>query len=81
MTTGACKKSGRKHTPITSEKQRGMMGAELARRRAGQKGRMPGMGTEELRSHLKEAKGKNLPERAKRWDGASHRKGGFKSKH
>ena len=30
-------KSSRPHTPITSKAQRGMMGAELARRRAGNK--------------------------------------------
>ncbi len=57
-------KKHRKHTPIVSEKQRGLMGAELARRRAGKKGRMPSMTTAKLRSHLKEAKGKKLPKRA-----------------
>lgn len=51
----------RKHTPITSEKQRGLFGAELARRKKGQKGRMKGITTEELRGHLKESKGKGLP--------------------
>ena len=30
-------KSSRPHTPITSKAQRGMMGAELARRRVGNK--------------------------------------------
>ena len=60
MTTPQCK---RKHTPITSEAQRGMMGAELARRRAGEKGKMKGMETKELRSHLKEAGGKKLPKK------------------
>lgn len=58
MTTRAC--GHRKHTPITSEAQRGMMGAELRRRREGKEGRMKGMSTEELRGHLKEAKGKKL---------------------
>lgn len=57
--------SHRKHTPIVSEKQRGMMGAELARRREGKKGRLPSMTTAELRGHLKESKGKNLPERSR----------------
>ena len=56
---------GRKHTPIVSKKQRGLFGAELARRKAGKKGRMSGITTEELRSHLKEAKGKKLPKRKK----------------
>ena len=59
---------GRKHTPITSEAQQGMMGAELARRRAGKKGRMAGMETKELESHLRESKGKNLPARAGKGD-------------
>jgi hypothetical protein len=56
----------RAHTPITSEAQQGMMGAELQRRREGKGSRMKGMTTEELRSHLKESAGKNLPEYAKR---------------
>jgi hypothetical protein len=65
MTTAECKKSGRKHTPIISQAQQGMMGAELRRRRTGKKGRMSGMTTEELESHLKESKGKKLPPYAK----------------
>ena len=63
MTTVACKKSGRKHTPVVSEKQRGLFGAELARRRKGKKGRMKSITTAELRRHLKESKGKKLPVR------------------
>lgn len=59
-------KSERKHTPITSEKQQGLFGAELARRKRGEKGRMPGITTEELRKHLKESKGKELPKKAKK---------------
>lgn len=59
------KKSHRKHTPITSEAQRGLFGAELARRRAGKKGRMPGITVEELERHLEESGGKKLPARAK----------------
>ena len=51
----------RKHTPITSEKQRGLFGAELARRRAGKESRMKGITTSELERHLHESKGKNLP--------------------
>ncbi len=56
----------RAHTPIVSQKQQGMMGAELARREQGQKGYMPGMTTEELRSHLHESVGKKLPTRSKK---------------
>lgn len=56
----------RKHTPIVSEKQRGLFGAELRRRKKGLKGRMKKITTAELRRHLHEAKGKELPERARR---------------
>ena len=66
MTTAGCSKSGRKHTPITSEAQKGLMGAELGRRRAGKEGRMPGITEKELASHLKESKGKNLPAMVKK---------------
>jgi hypothetical protein len=64
MSGRACK-SSRKHTPITSEAQQGLMGSELARRREGKAPQMKGMTTEELRSHLKESKGKHLPKRVK----------------
>jgi hypothetical protein len=64
----ACKKHNpgthRKHTPVVSKAQRGMFGAELARRQAGKKSRMPSITTAELRSHLKESKGKKLPKRS-----------------
>ena len=60
MITKACKKSGRKHTPIVSEKQRGFFGAELARKRAGKKTRTE-MPEAELVRHLEESKGKKLP--------------------
>lgn len=64
MTHPGC--GARKHTPIVSEKQRGLFGATLARRKEhGGKGGMPGITTEELRGHLHEAKGKNLPERSR----------------
>lgn len=56
---------GKKHTPITSEAQRGLFGAELARRRAGKEPRMEGISTAELESHLHESKGKNLPAKKK----------------
>lgn len=69
MTTGRHK---RPHTPITTEAQRGMMGAELRRRREGKRKRMPGITEEELSKHLKEAKGKDLPERAKRGKARAH---------
>lgn len=60
-----CKKRGKAHTPITSKKQRGLFGAELARRRAGKKSRMKGITTAELETHLHESKGKKLPLKAK----------------
>ena len=71
----------RKHTPIVSEAQRGMMGSELGRRREGKKSRMPSMITGELESHLHESAGKNLPSRVSKSKGKhnghdrSHRKG------
>jgi len=52
------------HTPITTEAQRKFFGAELGRLRAG-KATITGMSEEELRRHLKEAKGKRLPKRRK----------------
>lgn len=62
MTTKSC--GGKKHTPIVSKAQRGMMGAELERQRKGKKSRMSGMSEEELERHLKESKGKKLPSRS-----------------
>lgn len=56
----------RKHTPIVSKKQRGLFGAEYARRKKGKKGRMKGITVKELRKHLKESKGKKLPKKARR---------------
>ena len=64
MTTAKCKKSGKTHTPITSKAQRGLFGAELARRKRGVKGRVKGITTTELRTHLQESRGKKLPARA-----------------
>lgn len=65
---GVCCKSDnpghKKHTPIVSERQQGKFGSELARRKAGKQSQMKGITTEELRSHLKESKGKNLPAKA-----------------
>jgi len=62
-----CKK--RKHTPIVSQKQRGLFGAELSRRKRGKTSRMKGITKEELREHLKESKGKKLPKKARRRKG------------
>lgn len=59
-------KCHRKHTPITSKKQQGLFGAEYSRRKEGRYPRMKGITTGELRSHLKESGGKNLPLRAKK---------------
>jgi len=55
-----CETGDRPHTPIVSEKQRGLFGAELARRREGKTGQMKGITSEELSGHLKEAGGKDL---------------------
>lgn len=63
MTTKSCGK--RKHTPIVSEKQQRKFGAELGRREKGAKPQMKGITTSELKSHLKESKGKKLPARSK----------------
>jgi len=64
-----CKKAGkkghRKHTPIVSKKQRGFMGAEYARKKAGKKGKTK-MSKAELKRHLKESKGKKLPKRSRK---------------
>jgi len=67
MTHKGCGKKTKKgkHTPITSKKQQGLFGAELARRRAGKARRMRGITTKELESHLKESGGKKLPAVAK----------------
>ncbi len=51
---------------VVSGKQQGLMGAELARRREGEKPRMKGMTEAELESHLKESGGKKLPKKSKR---------------
>jgi len=61
MSKKDCGGSTRAHTPITSQAQQGMFGAELRRRRAGKKGRMKGITTAELESHLHESAGKKLP--------------------
>ena len=58
--------SKRKHTPVTSKRQQGLMGAEYARRKKGKKPHMKGITTSELRVHLKESKNKKLPKRSKK---------------
>lgn len=49
----------RKHTPITTPKQRGFFGAELGRKMAGKKGKTK-MSAVMLKKHLKEVKGLKL---------------------
>lgn len=58
-------KKHRKHTPITSQAQRGKFGAELRRRRLGMAPQMPSITTKELEDHLKESKGKKLVKRVR----------------
>lgn len=59
-------KTGRKHTPIVSKKQRGKFGAELHRRRVGLAPQIKSITIEELEDHLRESKGKKLPKRSKK---------------
>lgn len=56
-----CKGSHRKHTPIVSGKQRRFFGAEYGRAKRGEV-RETDITKADLRSHLKESKGKDLPE-------------------
>lgn len=58
MTTAVCKKSGRKHTPIVSEAQRKLFGAVAS----GRATKASGLSKAEAIRHLKESKGKDLPE-------------------
>ena len=55
----------RKHTPLTSRKQVGFFGAELARKRAGKSTRTD-ISEADLVSHLKEAGGKRLPKKTRK---------------
>ena len=57
MTTKAC--GHKKHTPIVSERQRRLFGAAAS----GQAYAAPSLSKAEAMRHLKEAKGKSLPER------------------
>jgi hypothetical protein len=72
MTTKACKKSGRKHTPITSEAQQGAMGIAYAAKKGKvsasklggpAKEMFKSMPQAELKRHLVESKGKELPQK------------------
>ncbi len=65
MSGKGCKKSGRAHTPIVSKKQKGLFGAELARKRAG-KSTKTGISEVDLVSHLEESAGKKLPKKVKK---------------
>lgn len=62
MTTGGCSKKGRKHTPIVSEQQRKLFGAVAS----GRATKASGLSKAEAVRHLKESKGKNLPEMVKK---------------
>lgn len=71
MTTKACKKSGRRHTPIKSKIQFSAMGSAYGAKKAG-KGKPSkappsiwSMPMAELGRHLKEVGGKKLPKRVK----------------
>jgi hypothetical protein len=55
----------RKHTPIVSKAQRGLFGAEYAKRKAGKRPKIPSITRAELKSHLKESRGKKLPKRTR----------------
>ena len=55
MTTGGCKK---KHTPIVSEQQRRLFGAVAS----GKATKATGLSKAEAVRHLKESRGKDLPE-------------------
>ena len=71
MTTKACTKSGRKHTPIKSKSQFGAMGSAYGAKKAGRgkPSKTPpsiwSMPMAELGRHLEEAGGKKLPKRVK----------------
>lgn len=55
----------KKHTPISTEKQRRFFGAEYARKKLGKRGRAK-MSKATLKQHLKETKGKKLKQQALR---------------
>ena len=53
MITKSCRKSGKKHTPITTGRQARFFGAEMGRAKEG-KSRETDMSRAELKRHLKE---------------------------
>jgi hypothetical protein len=57
-----CKKSGRKHTPIVSKAQQRLFGAVAG----GKSTKATGLTKKEAKRHLRESRGKNLPERARK---------------
>lgn len=61
-----CASKGKAHTPVVSRAQQGKFGAEYGRRKAGRASQMKGITTAELRSHLRESKGRKLPARSRR---------------
>ncbi len=71
MTIKACKKGGKKHTPITSKSQFGAFGSAYGAKKAGKgkPSKTPSsiwkMPMAELERHLEEAGGKKLPKRVK----------------
>ena len=59
MTHPGCKK---KHTPIVSKKQKRLFGAVAG----GKATKATGLSVKEAKKHLRETKGKKLPEKVKR---------------
>ena len=57
-----CRKRGRKHTPIVSQRQRRLFGAVAG----GATTKATGLSKAEAKRHLKEVKGKKLPKRARK---------------
>ena len=53
MTTKSCKKSGKKHTPLTTTRQARFFGVELGKAKEG-KSRETDMSRVELKRHLEE---------------------------
>ena len=66
MTTKSCKKSGKKHTPLTTARQARFFGAELGKAKEG-KPRETDMSREDLKRHLREwgAKRNKISRRSK----------------
>lgn len=60
MSGAGCKKH-RKHTPIVSKKQQRLFGAAAG----GKKTKATGLSKKEAKRHLRESKGKKLPEKSR----------------